>query len=188
MKILIILAYNEELYLEKTINNHVAFFDKVVVINDKSSDSTSKILQRISKENPKIKIITNKKNYGPGKSMDIGSTRKHSNLVLKLLLRLMVIINLSLKTLKALLKLSDQNINLISLNVTGFGAGGIEGDIPKIRYFGNAFASLLIKAITGKWSITDPLNGLFLFSSNTAREIVRYLNFLTGTATPSTST
>ena len=96
--------------------------------------------------------------------------KKLSNLVLKLLLRLMVIINLSLKTLKVLLKLSDQN-NSDFIKCDRFWTGGIEGDIPKIRYFGNAFASLLIKAITGKWSITDPLNGLFLFSSNTASEI-----------------
>ena len=50
MKVLIILAYNEELHIEKTITDHVDFFDKVVVVNDKSSDDTSKILERIIKK------------------------------------------------------------------------------------------------------------------------------------------
>ena len=170
MKILIILAYNEELYLEKTINNHVAFFDKVVVINDKSSDSTSKILQRISKENPKIKIITNKKNYGPGKSMDIG-LQEALQLGAKTIVKIDGDNQFKSQDIKNLLKLSDQNKSDF-IKCDRFWSGGIEGKIPKIRYFGNAFASLLIKAITGKWSITDPLNGLFLFSSSTAKEIV----------------
>ena len=41
---------------------------------------------------------------------------------------------------------------------------GIEGDIPTIRYFGNAFASFLAKFSTGNWRVNDPLNGLFGFS------------------------
>ena len=50
MKVLIILAYNEELHIEKTINNHVAFFDKVVVVNDKSSDRYFKNFRKLSKK------------------------------------------------------------------------------------------------------------------------------------------
>jgi glycosyltransferase involved in cell wall biosynthesis len=170
VKILIILAYNEELYLEKTINNHVDTFDKVVVVNDKSSDNTSKILQRISKQNPKIETITNEKNYGPGKSMDIG-LEEALRLGAKTIVKIDGDNQFKSQDIKNLLQLAGQNKSDF-IKCDRFWSGGIEGDIPKIRYFGNAFASLLIKAITGKWSITDPLNGLFLFSSNTAEEIV----------------
>lgn len=176
MKVLIILAYNEELYLEKTIKNHVDFFDRVVVINDKSSDNTSKILERISSENPKINPVTNKKNYGPGRSMGIGLEE-----ALKLDAKTIVKIDgdnqFKSEDIKNLLQLADKHKSDF-IKCDRFWSGGIEGNIPKIRYFGNAFASLLIKAITGKWSITDPLNGLFLFSSTTAKEIVipRFFN------------
>ena len=170
MKILIILAYNEELYLEKTINNHINFFDKVVVINDKSSDRTSTILEKISQKNPKIKTITNKKNYGPGKSMGIG-LEQALQLGAKTIVKIDGDNQFKSQDIKNLLQLADQNKSDF-IKCDRFWFGGIEGDIPKIRYFGNAFASLLIKAITGKWSITDPLNGLFLFSSNTAEKIV----------------
>ena len=45
-----------------------------------------------------------------------------------------------------------------------FWENGIEGKIPKIRYLGNTFASVLLKFLTGNWKINDPLNGLFLIS------------------------
>ena len=45
-----------------------------------------------------------------------------------------------------------------------FWDGGIEGTIPSIRYFGNAFASFLAKFSTGNWKVNDPLNGLFGYS------------------------
>ena len=34
----------------------------------------------------------------------------------------------------------------------------------KLRYFGNTFASFLVKLATGNWIINDPLNGLFFIS------------------------
>jgi hypothetical protein len=169
MKVLIILAYNEELHIEKTITNHVDFFDKVVVINDKSSDDTSKIIGKLSKKSSKIITITNKKNYGPGKSMDIG-LKEALHLGAQTIVKIDGDNQFKSEDIKGLLKLSAE-YNSDFIKCDRFWTGGIEGDIPKIRFFGNAFASLLIKAITGKWLITDPLNGLFLFSSNTASEI-----------------
>ena len=169
MKVLIILAYNEELYIEKTISNHAEFFDKIVVINDKSSDSTSIILEQLSQKNPKIKTITNKKNYGPGKSMGIG-LEEALQLGAKTIVKIDGDNQFKSQDIKNILRLAEENESDF-IKCDRFWSGGIEGNIPKIRYFGNAFASLLIKAITGKWSITDPLNGLFLFSSTAAREI-----------------
>ena len=52
-----------------------------------------------------------------------------------------------------------------------FWDGGVSGDMPKIRYFGNSLASLLIKLLTGNQKINDPLNGLFLFSENICKNI-----------------
>jgi glycosyltransferase involved in cell wall biosynthesis len=170
MKVLIVLAYNEELYIEKAISSHIELFDKVVIVNDSSSDNTSKILEKLSKKNSKIETITNKKNYGPGKSMNI-ALKEAIQLGAKVIVKIDGDNQFKPQDIKDLLQLAEKNKSDF-IKCDRFWSGGIEGDIPKIRYFGNAFASLLIKAITGKWSITDPLNGLFLFSSTTAKEVV----------------
>ena len=46
------------------------------------------------------------------------------------------------------------------------------GSIPPIRYLGNAFASILLKFLTGNWKISDPLNGLFLVSRKGLQDFV----------------
>ena len=43
--------------------------------------------------------------------------------------------------------------------------------MPRIRFFGNAFASFLIKFITGNSNINDPLNGLFIMSNEVCKQI-----------------
>ena len=72
MNKLIVLAFNEEQGIKKTIQNLVDDFDEIIVVNDKSTDNTLSILQNLSIEFENIKIISNKKNTGPGKSMEIG--------------------------------------------------------------------------------------------------------------------
>ena len=72
MNKLLILAYNEEELIGKTIEQNLNIFDEIIVINDKSTDKTLEIVKTISKKNSKVKLINNEKNYGPGKSLKIG--------------------------------------------------------------------------------------------------------------------
>ena len=72
MNVLIVLAYNEELYLETTILSIIDNFDKVLVIDDKSTDKTPLIIESLKSQYDKISVIQNNKNYGPGKSLNIG--------------------------------------------------------------------------------------------------------------------
>ena len=169
MNKLLILAYNEELYIEETILNYIKDFSEIIVINDSSNDSTGKVLSKLSTKFSNLNVITNKKNYGAGRSMQIG-------------------IDEALKSdFKYLVKIDGDNqfkntdileiIDLAKKNGASFVKSdrfwkdGIEGNIPKIRFFGNAFASFLIKFITGNSNINDPLNGLFIFSPDTASTI-----------------
>ena len=44
MDVLIVLAYNEQLNIEKSILKNIETFDRVLVVNDKSTDKTPEIL------------------------------------------------------------------------------------------------------------------------------------------------
>ena len=169
MNKLLVLAYNEESKIKETITSQLEVFDEIIVVNDKSKDRTEEILKELSSKYKKVVVINNDKNMGPGKSMEIG-------------------INYSLKSrFNFLVKIDGDNQfdkeDVVSILNNGkkysadyikcdrFWKGGVKGKIPKIRYFGNAIASLLIKLVTGNRRINDPLNGLFLFSENIAKEI-----------------
>ena len=45
---LVVLAYNEEKYIKKTILELIEHFDTVIVVDDKSSDNTVTILEALS--------------------------------------------------------------------------------------------------------------------------------------------
>lgn len=162
MNKLVVLAFNEEQGIQKTIENLIDDFDEIIVVNDKSTDNTLSVLENLSSEIENMKIISNKKNLGPGKSMEIGikaALETPFNFVVKIDGDNQFDTN----DIKNLLNLANENKSDF-IKCDRFWVGGVKGEIPKIRYFGNSFASLLIKMVTGNWRLNDPLNGLFLFS------------------------
>lgn len=166
---LLILAYNEERFIEEVVNKYKHYFDSLIIVNDCSTDETGTILDDLTIRNDNIVLIHNKKNVGPGKSMFNGVKyfiESDSDYLIKIdgddqFLEKDVIFLLE--------KIKKENFDFIKCD--RFWTDGIVGKIPNIRYVGNAFASFLIKFTTGNWQINDPLNGLFVFSKNSLKTI-----------------
>ena len=55
MNACLILAHNEEEFIEKNVLDVITLFDLVIVINDGSKDNTGEILKNLDYENLKIK-------------------------------------------------------------------------------------------------------------------------------------
>mgnify|MGYP001186650435 FL=1 len=162
MTTLLILAYNEKSYIYDLINDYKDSFKEILVVDDCSTDGTSDELKRSIEENQNLKVITNDKNLGAGRSFIKGI-----NEFLKSDSKYLIKIDGDNQFKKNdVLKLKELIIQkeLDFIKCDRFWEKGIEGKIPNIRYVGNAFASLLIKFTTGYSKINDPLNGLFAFS------------------------
>lgn len=169
MNTLLILAYNEESNIKETITLSEKHFDKIIVVNDKSKDNTKSIIEQLSEKNKKITLINNQKNYGPGKSMEIG-IKEAIKIGSEIIIKIDGDNQFDSKDILNLITLAKDN-NSDFIKCDRFWPGGIKGEIPKIRFLGNAFASFLIKATSGNRNINDPLNGLFLFSKRVAEKI-----------------
>ena len=159
---LVILAYNEENFIKDTVLQYVAEFENIIIIDDASSDDTYKICSALSKNYENIQLIQNKKNVGAGESLNIGIRvflESNSKYLIKIDGDNQFKYDDVIK-----IKNSTNVKNYDFSKCDRFWEGGIEGNMPAIRYFGNAFASLLLKITTANWSLNDPLNGLFLFS------------------------
>lgn len=68
-----ILTYNHETFIEKVIDSmtcqKTTYSYEIIVNDDASSDTTSKILKRIQKNNSNIEVIFNKKNSGENRGL-----------------------------------------------------------------------------------------------------------------------
>ena len=71
--IAVIPAFNEEKNIAKVIAETLLFCQRIIVVNDFSTDQTLKVLKDINDE--KVTIINNKKNLGIGGSMKVGFTK-----------------------------------------------------------------------------------------------------------------
>lgn len=156
----LVLAYNEEKYLESNLLEIQDFFEKVIVINDGSKDKTLKIINKFN-DNDKFLCISNPKNLGAGKSLEVGIS-VFNNLGYDYLIKIDGDGQFKIEDIRTLIELSSENYDFIKCD--RFWDKGIEGNIPFIRFIGNSIATLFIKIATGNWKINDPLNGLFLFS------------------------
>ena len=155
----LILAYNEESFIKNTIQEVSNIFDLIIVVNDCSTDNTKLVIKEMNLDN--VKTINNPKNFGPGKSMEIG-LKAFLETDVNYIVKIDGDGQFKIKDITRLDDLGKQKYDFIKGD--RFWENGIDGNIPTIRYIGNAFATLLIKISTGNWKINDPLNGLFLFS------------------------
>ena len=84
---IIIPCYNSEKYLKNCLNsfcNQIKRYNKieVILVNDSSTDGTSKILKSYGKKFKFIKILKNKKNLGVSLSRNLAINRSRGNYIL----------------------------------------------------------------------------------------------------------
>jgi len=156
-----VLSFNTEKYILKVLENLKVLKCPIVIIDDSSTDNSLEVIKRFRKENPDIncKIIENNSNEGAGQSCR--ELIKHCKDVgYKYMVKVDGDDQFDIGDIKKIvLKLETEKYDFIKSN--RFWSGGITGDIPKIRYFGNLLATQFLHFATGSNKIYDPLNGLF---------------------------
>lgn len=168
--IAVVPAFNEEKNIRRVLLEILKHCNKVIVVNDNSTDGTKKILTEMEDtHNKKLKIIHNQKNIGIGSSMKKGlslALTKESDIILKIdsdgqhkpediprLIR----------------KMEDENLDLVKGN--RFHDVESITNMPKIKIIGNLLITNLQKVISGNYSISDPNNGFLALKTEKLRLI-----------------
>jgi len=150
-------CYNEETQITRVINSMPDFVDKIVVIDDKSTDGTVRVVKENSAANNKIVLIEHPLNKGVGGSIATGYKWARDN-------------NFDCAVVMAGDAQMDPDDlpNLLDPVVSGeidyskgnrLFTGEAFKKIPTIRYFGNSVLSLLTKVASGYWHIADSQSG-----------------------------
>ncbi len=151
-------AYNEENLIGRVIETMPYYVDKIVVVDDKSRDRTAEIVREAAnKSKGRIVLIEHEKNQGVGAAISTGYKWARDN-------------KMATTAVMAGDAQMDPNDlpNLLEPVVTGqvdyakgnrLFTGNAWNIIPKVRYLGNSFLSLLTKIASGYWHIADSQTG-----------------------------
>ncbi len=154
---IIVPAFNEEAQIEKVIESIPDFIDQIVIIDDASTDNTAEVIKKYCKDKSKIKLLQHEINQGCGGALATGykfAKEKGYDVAV----RMDGDGQMDPKELPNLL-------NPVVEDKTDYAKGNrlFTGEaykiIPRVRYFGNAFLSLLTKIASGYWHVADFQSG-----------------------------
>lgn len=150
-------CYNEETQIEKIVQTMPQYVDMIVVVDDKSSDSTVSVVRDLQKVESRILLIELEENQGCGGALAAGYQWARDN-DFDLAVRMDGDGQMNPDDLPALLDPVVEGRADYSKGNRLF-TGEAFQKIPKIRYFGNAILSLLTKIASGYWHIADSQSG-----------------------------
>jgi len=158
----VIPAYNEETQIGMVIETMPDFVDRMVVIDDCSRDRTVEVVKGYQKGNPKIVLIAHEANQGVGGAIASGYTWARDN-GFDAAAVMAGDGQMDPADLPALLDPVVDNRADYSKGNRLF-TGEAYKKIPKVRYYGNAFLSLLTKIASGYWHVADFQSGYTVIS------------------------
>ena len=167
----VIPAYNEETQIKGVLETIPTFVDKVIVVDDASNDNTFEVVLSYIKESgdKRIELIKHKQNQGEGGAIASGYKR-----AIELDLDAVAVMagdgQMDPEDLPALLDpIVEDRADYTKGNRLFTGKAWEK--IPKIRYLGNAFLSLLTKIASGYWHIADSQTGYTVINKKALQAI-----------------
>jgi glycosyltransferase involved in cell wall biosynthesis len=150
-------AYNEEELISKTITSIPELVDRIIVVNDAATDRTAEIVDGMVREDSRVLQLKHEANQGVGGAIVTGY--KHAR-----------DLEMDITVIMAGDAQMDPRdfINIIEPVAEGkadYTKGNrlFYGDawnmIPRYRYLGNSFLSLMTKIASGYWHIADSQSG-----------------------------
>ncbi len=165
----VIPAYNEERLVASTIAGIPDFVDRILVVDDRSSDATNERVRAAALVDPRVRLIKHEENGGVGAAIVTGYEAALEE-------------GLDLVAVMA----ADNQMDPAELELLATPVATGECDyakanrlttddafdqIPKVRFFGNAILSMLTKIASGYWSIADSQAGYTVVSADALRAI-----------------
>jgi len=162
-------AYNEEKLIVRVIDTMPEFVDRIIIVDDASTDSTPVVLAHEKKHHPNLEVITHSKNQGVGGAIVTGYKRA-KDLNLEVTAVMAGDAQMDPADLPAII---DPVVNAeIDYSKGNRLFRGESWDmIPRYRYLGNALLSFLTKIASGYWHVADSQCGYTAISLNALKVI-----------------
>ncbi|RLB99740.1 MAG: glycosyltransferase family 2 protein, partial [Deltaproteobacteria bacterium] len=150
-------AYNEASQIGKVIETIPDYADQILIVDDASTDGTAQAVEQCQQKNRKIVLIRHEANQGCGGALATGYKWTLTN-DFDVAVRMDGDGQMNPRDLSALLDPVVEDRADYSKGNRLF-TGEAYQKIPKNRYLGNAFLSLLTKIVSGYWHVADSQSG-----------------------------
>jgi glycosyltransferase involved in cell wall biosynthesis len=160
-------AYNEELLVAETLRGMPEFVDRIVVVDDRSTDATADRAREVG--DPRVEVIVHEQNGGVGAAIVTGyeRCREAGDDVTCVMAADNQMDPSELADLVAPVARGETDYTKANRLFTGE-AWTL---IPRARYLGNAVLSLLTKIASGYWHVADSQAGYTALSIDTLRRL-----------------
>ena len=166
---IVIPCYNESTQISSVIKTLPEYIDNIIIIDDKSKDNTIEVVEECQKNNSKIILIKHQKNKGNGGARISGIKK-----ALEIKSEIVCLIDgdgqMDINELPELLNpVANGEVDMTKGN--RFFSGEAWEKMPKVRYMGNAFLSLITKIVSGYWHLADFQSGYFVINTKILKMI-----------------
>jgi glycosyltransferase involved in cell wall biosynthesis len=160
-------ARDEELLVAATLQGIPAFVDRVIVVNDASSDATAERAAAV--QDPRVEVISHEQNAGVGAAIVTGYKRALDEGIDVTCVMAADNQMDPAELLDLVLPVARDEIDYAKAN--RLVSGEAWGVIPRTRYLGNAILSLLTKIASGYWHVADSQAGYTALSLSVLRRL-----------------
>jgi glycosyltransferase involved in cell wall biosynthesis len=145
------------------------YVDRIIVVNDKSTDRTGEVVRAILSENSKVVLLEHEKNQGVGGAIASGLKWCAENKV-DIAVTMDGDGQMDPDDMPALLDpVASGEVDFSKGN--RLFTGEAYSKIPKVRYFGNSVLSMLTKIASGYWHVADSQTGYRTMNAKVLRLI-----------------
>jgi glycosyltransferase involved in cell wall biosynthesis len=150
-------AYNEEKLIARTLKEIPDLVDKMIVVDDASTDNTARIITELAGNHQRIQLIQHEVNQGVGGAIVTGY-KKARDLGID---ATVVMAGDAQMDPSDLVRIIEPVVNGSADYTKGnrLFYGDAWNMIPHYRYLGNSFLSLMTKISSGYWHIADSQSG-----------------------------
>tara|TARA_B100002051_G_C16736493_1_gene641554 strand:+ start:603 stop:1454 length:852 start_codon:yes stop_codon:yes gene_type:complete len=160
VKVVVIPVFNEEKSIFDIINKVFNHCDKIIVVNDCSTDGSKEILESINNDN--LIIVTNEKNLGIGGATKVG-IKKALEIGAEIIIKFDGDGQHSSNDIPEFINLIEkENYDFIKGNRFKSSIS----QMPAVKILGNLISTNLQKIVTGNFSVSDPNNGFIAFKAS----------------------
>jgi glycosyltransferase involved in cell wall biosynthesis len=148
-------AHDEEVLVSDTLRGIPAFVDRIVVVDDASSDETAARARSVG--DPRVEVITHERNAGVGAAIVTGYKRALAEAIDVTCVMAADNQMDPAELLDFVLPVARGEVDYAKAN--RLFSGEAWEVIPRYRYLGNAVLSLLTKIASGYWHVADSQAG-----------------------------